>query len=170
MRSPWLLQWTSCARSVTPGKGCEVWPESSKFRLWEREICWGGLVLKKEEDWIDGCCVIIVKLPLQQSVKITLLRAFANTHSHSSYQHDSYRHTDTLKRTTSPSHAKPKWVGNDEKFFALLNRSRLKKRSSSFLLPFQPSPFRSEKHRIRWGLTLESLFLEEVPPLAFLIK
>ncbi len=43
-----------------------------------------GLVLKKEEDWIDGCCVIIVKLPLQQSVKITLPRVFTNTHSHGS--------------------------------------------------------------------------------------
>lgn len=105
-------------------------------------------MLKKEEDWIDGCCVIIVKLPLQQSVKISLPRAFTNTHSHGSHQRDSYRHTDTLKRTTSPSDAKPKWAGNDEKFYALLNRSRLKKRSSSFSLPLQPSPFRSEERRI----------------------
>lgn len=108
----------------------------------------GGLVLKKEEDWIDGCCVIIVKLPLQQSVKITLPRAFANTRSHGSQRRDSYRHTDTLKRTTSPSHAEPergRTMKNAVLFFEL---QRAEKRSSSFPPPLRPSPFRSEERQI----------------------
>ncbi len=105
MRSPWLLLWTSCTSICNTGE--RLWSSARELRV-ATESGRGGLVLRKEEDWIDGCCVIIVKLPLQQSVKITLLRAFANTHSQ---RCDSYRHTDTLKRTTSPSHAKPKRVG-----------------------------------------------------------